>query len=53
MTFNGFLFVVTLLAADYMMFQGEPCKEEDYCNAFMAVQASMEKYDPKYNIKSQ
>lgn len=38
--------VVRLPAADYMMFQGEPFKEEDYCDAIMAVQASMEKYDP-------
>jgi AraC family transcriptional regulator len=38
--------VETLPAADYLMFQGEPFNEEDYCEAIMAVQASMEKYDP-------
>lgn len=38
--------VVTLPAAKYLMFQGEPFKEEDYCSAIEAVQASMEKYDP-------
>jgi AraC family transcriptional regulator len=38
--------VETLPAADYLMFQGEPFNEEDYCEALMAVQASMEKYDP-------
>lgn len=38
--------VVTLPAADYLMFQGEPFKEEDYCDAIMAVWASMKKYDP-------
>lgn len=38
--------VVTLPASDYLMFQGEPFKEEDYCDAIKAVQASMEKYDP-------
>lgn len=38
--------VITLPAAKYLMFQGEPFKEEDYCNAIEAVQNSMEKYDP-------
>lgn len=38
--------VITLPSADYMMFQGEPFKEEDYCDAIMALQVSMEKYDP-------
>ena len=38
--------VITLPAAKYLMFQGEPFKEEDYCNAIKAVQASMERYDP-------
>lgn len=38
--------VITLPAAKYLMFQGEPFNEEDYCNAIEAVQNSMEKYDP-------
>lgn len=35
-----------LPAAKYLMFQGEPFKEEDYCNAIETVQNSMKKYDP-------
>lgn len=38
--------VVTLPAAKYLMFQGEPFNEEDYCRAIEAVQTSMSKYDP-------
>lgn len=38
--------VITLPAADYLMFQGEPFKEEDYCGAIIAVQQSMNRYDP-------
>lgn len=38
--------VIDLPECDYLMFQGEPFKEEDYCEAIMAVQQSMEKYDP-------
>lgn len=38
--------VITLPAAKYLMFQGEPFEEENYCQAIEAVQASMEKYDP-------
>lgn len=38
--------VITLPAADYLMFQGEPFKEEYYCEAIMAVQQSMNRYDP-------
>lgn len=37
---------VTLPNADYLMFQGEPFKEEDYCEAITAVQNSIKKYDP-------
>lgn len=37
---------ITLPDADYLMFQGEPFKEEDYCEAITAVQNSMAKYDP-------
>ena len=28
------------------MFQGQPFREEDYCDAISAVQSSMQKYDP-------
>lgn len=38
--------VITLPECDYMMFQGEPFEEEDYCAAITAVQQSMERYDP-------
>ena len=38
--------VITLPAADYLMFQGEPFKEEDYCEAIMAVQQAMNRYNP-------
>lgn len=38
--------VVTLPEAEYLMFQGEPFREEDYCDAIAAVQQSMDKYDP-------
>lgn len=38
--------VITLPATKYLMFQGEPFEEEDYCQAIETVQASMEKYDP-------
>lgn len=37
---------VKLPAADYLMFQGEPFREEDYCEAIGAVQQAMNKYDP-------
>ena len=38
--------VITLPAADYLMFQGEPFREEDYCEAIAAVQHAMDRYDP-------
>ena len=38
--------VIDLPECDYLMFQGEPFKEEDYCEAIMTVQQSMEKYEP-------
>lgn len=38
--------IIELPECDYLMFQGEPFKEEDYCEAIMAVQQSMEKYEP-------
>lgn len=37
---------IKLPAADYLMFTGEPFREEDYCEAIMAVQQAMDKYDP-------
>lgn len=38
--------VISLPASEYLMFQGEPFKEEDYCEAIVDVQRSAEKYDP-------
>ena len=38
--------VIDLPAARYLMFQGEPFAEEDYCEAIEAVQTSMDSYDP-------
>ena len=38
--------VITLEEADYLMFQGEPFEEEDYCDAILAVQIAMDRYDP-------
>lgn len=38
--------VIDLPAAKYLMFQGEPFAEEDYCQAIEELKASIEKYDP-------
>ena len=38
--------VITLEEADYLMFQGEPFDEEDYCAAILLVQNAMNRYDP-------
>lgn len=38
--------VIDLPEAEYLMFQGEPFAEEDYCEAIEAVQKSMDNYDP-------
>jgi AraC family transcriptional regulator len=38
--------VIDLPAADYLMFQGEPFAEEDYCEAISTVQQAMNGYDP-------
>lgn len=38
--------VITLPAAKYLMFQGEPFAEEDFCEAILSIQHSMERYDP-------
>ena len=37
--------VIQLPAASYLMFQGEPFEEEDFCQAIQMVQAAMEHYD--------
>ena len=42
---EGFEFI-DLPAAKYLMFQGEPFREEDYCQAITEVQQAIEKYDP-------
>lgn len=38
--------VITLPEAEYLVFQGEPFREEDYCDAILAVQHSMQQYAP-------
>ena len=38
--------VIELPAAKYLMFQGEPFEEEDYCEAIQVVQSAMDKYNP-------
>jgi hypothetical protein len=38
--------VVDLPAAKFLMFQGEPFDEEDYCQAIMELQAAIKAYDP-------
>ena len=38
--------VIDLPAAKYMMFQGEPFEEEDYCKAIEELQYSMNNYNP-------
>ena len=38
--------VIDLPKATYLMFQGEPFAEEDYCEAINAVQQAMDRYDP-------
>ncbi len=37
---------IDLPQAKYLMFQGEPFQEEDYCEAITAVQTAIERYDP-------
>lgn len=39
---------IELPAAKYLMFQGEPFAEEDYCLAIEEVKASIKKYDPAF-----
>lgn len=38
--------IISLPEADYLMFQGEPFCEDEYCNAISAVQQAMDRYDP-------
>ena len=38
--------VIRLPEAEYLMFRGEPFREEDYCEAITAVQNAADKYDP-------
>ena len=38
--------VIDLPEADYLMFQGEPFREEDYMDAIFAVEHAMDRYDP-------
>ena len=38
--------VITLPEADYLMFQGEPFDEENYCEAIVSVQTAMDRYEP-------
>ena len=37
---------IRLPEADYLMFQGKPFREENYCEAILAVQNAMSEYDP-------
>ncbi|MEG1431921.1 AraC family transcriptional regulator [Eubacterium sp.] len=37
---------ITLPEAQYLVFQGEPFPEEEYCEAIVAVQTAMDRYDP-------
>lgn len=38
--------IIILPEAEYLMFQGEPFREEDYCEAIAAVQNAMDNYEP-------
>lgn len=37
---------ILLPEAEYLMFRGEPFREEDYCEAIRAVQEAMDRFDP-------
>lgn len=41
--------MVRLPEADYLMFQGQPFREEDYCEAILKVQHAMDEY--RYRIR--
>ncbi len=38
--------IITLPACEYLMFQGEPFDEENYCEAITAVERVMDRYEP-------
>ena len=38
--------MIHLPEAEHLMFQGQPFREEDYCQAIQAVQHAMDRYDP-------
>ena len=38
--------VIELPEGEYLQFQGEPFREEDYCEAIRAVEQAMDRYDP-------
>lgn len=38
--------IIDLPAATYLLFQGEPFAEEDYCEAIEALQSAMDRYEP-------
>lgn len=38
--------IIRLPEAEYLMFQGEPFREEDYCEAIEAIWQAMDKYNP-------
>lgn len=38
--------IIELPSAKYLMFQGEPFDEEDYCSAIEVMQGSVDSYDP-------
>lgn len=40
--------VIDLPEAEYLMFRGEPFKEEDYCEAIEAVRCAADRYDPSF-----
>ncbi len=37
---------IRLPEAEYLMFQGQPFREEDYCEAIRTLQHAMDSYDP-------
>lgn len=39
--------VISLPEAEYLMFQGEPFKEEDYCEAIAGLQHAIKRYNPE------
>ena len=38
--------VISLPASEYLMFQGDPFREEDYSEAILALRYAMDRYDP-------